>query len=47
VAGAAAGEDGDLRVGAGFAVDYLVGDVALHGGIKVRDAEECGGDEVV
>ena len=45
MAAAAAGDDGDLG-SAVFAVDYLVGDVALHGGVCVGDGEEGGGDEV-
>jgi hypothetical protein len=45
MSGAAAADDGYLG-GAGFAVDYFVGDVALDGGIGVGDGKEGGVDKV-
>jgi hypothetical protein len=42
---AAAGDDADLR-GPVLAEDDLVCDVALDGGVRVRDANEGGMDEV-
>lgn len=45
MAASATGDEGDLR-GAVFAVDDLIGDVALHRGVCEGDAEEGGLDEV-
>lgn len=45
MAAAAARHNGHLR-GAVFAVDDFVLNIALHRGVCVRDAEQCGVDEV-
>lgn len=46
VAGAAAGDERDLRGGRRGEVDDFVGDVALYGGVGVGNREEGGVHEV-